>query len=38
MKGPMARLMERTSMIAAFGLGALGGICQFPCMGGRISW
>ncbi|MEK7144924.1 MAG: cytochrome c biogenesis protein CcdA [Patescibacteria group bacterium] len=33
-KGPMARLMEQTSMIAAFGLGALVGICQFPCMGG----
>ncbi len=31
---PMARLMERTSMIAAFLLGALVGICQFPCMGG----
>ena len=33
-KGPMARLMERTSLLAAFGLGALVGICQFPCMGG----
>ncbi|MDP1690259.1 MAG: cytochrome c biogenesis protein CcdA [bacterium] len=33
-KRPMARLMERASMIAAFGLGALVGICQFPCMGG----
>ncbi len=31
---PMARLMERTSIIAAFLLGALVGICQFPCMGG----
>lgn len=31
---PMARLMERTSMAAAFGLGVLVGICQFPCMGG----
>lgn len=31
---PMARLLERTSLIAAFGLGALVGICQFPCMGG----
>lgn len=33
-KRPMARLLEQTSMIAAFGLGALVGICQFPCMGG----
>jgi len=33
-KRPMARLMERTSMLAAFLLGALVGICQFPCMGG----
>src|SRR3989338_4468635 len=31
---PMARLMERTSMLAAFLLGALVGVCQFPCMGG----
>jgi len=31
---PMARLMEKTSYLAAFGLGALVGICQFPCMGG----
>ena len=31
---PMARLMERTSIIAAFLLGALVGVCQFPCMGG----
>jgi len=31
---PMARLMERTSLLAAFLLGALVGICQFPCMGG----
>ncbi|MBI2409627.1 hypothetical protein HYV30_01120 [Candidatus Kaiserbacteria bacterium] len=31
---PMARLMEQTSYVAAFGLGALVGICQFPCMGG----
>ncbi len=30
----MARLMERASMPAAFGLGLLVGICQFPCMGG----
>jgi len=33
-KRPMAQLMERTSIAAAFGLGALVGICQFPCMGG----
>jgi cytochrome c biogenesis protein CcdA len=32
--GPMAKLMEKTSILAAFGLGALVGICQFPCMGG----
>ncbi|MBI5140008.1 MAG: hypothetical protein HZA94_00985 [Candidatus Vogelbacteria bacterium] len=32
--GAMARLMERTSIFAAFGLGLLVGICQFPCMGG----
>jgi len=31
---PIARLMERTSMLAAFLLGALVGVCQFPCMGG----
>src|SRR3990167_56423 len=31
---PMAKLLERTSLAAAFGLGALVGICQFPCMGG----
>ncbi|OHB15251.1 MAG: hypothetical protein A2431_01760 [Candidatus Zambryskibacteria bacterium RIFOXYC1_FULL_39_10] len=30
----MAGLMEKTSFVAAFGLGALVGICQFPCMGG----
>jgi len=30
----MGRLMERTSLVAAFGLGLLVGICQFPCMGG----
>ena len=30
----MARLMERASFAAAFGLGLLVGICQFPCMGG----
>lgn len=33
-KGAMGRLMERSSVIAAFGLGILVGICQFPCMGG----
>src|SRR3989344_530583 len=32
--GPMARLLEGTSFAAAFGLGLLVGICQFPCMGG----
>jgi cytochrome c biogenesis protein CcdA len=26
--------MEQTSMVAAFLLGVLVGICQFPCMGG----
>lgn len=30
----MALLMEKSSMPAAFGLGLLVGICQFPCMGG----
>src|SRR3989344_2499508 len=30
----MGRLMEKTSLLAAFGLGLLVGICQFPCMGG----
>lgn len=30
----MGGLMERTSVVAAFGLGLLVGICQFPCMGG----
>lgn len=30
----MGRLMERASIPAAFGLGLLVGICQFPCMGG----
>ncbi len=33
-KRPMARLLEQASLAAAFGLGALVGICQFPCMGG----
>lgn len=31
---PMAALMEKTSAIAAFLLGVLVGVCQFPCMGG----
>ena len=31
---PMAALMEKASFPAALGLGALVGICQFPCMGG----
>ncbi len=31
---PMAALMEQASLPAAFGLGLLVGICQFPCMGG----
>ncbi len=30
----MAALMDKASIPAAFGLGALVGICQFPCMGG----
>ncbi|MFA5831818.1 MAG: cytochrome c biogenesis protein CcdA, partial [Candidatus Paceibacterota bacterium] len=30
----MAVLMEKASVPAAFGLGILVGICQFPCMGG----
>lgn len=33
-KGTMGRLMEKASFPAAFGLGLLVGICQFPCMGG----
>jgi len=33
-KKAMGKLMERSSMLAAFGLGILVGICQFPCMGG----
>lgn len=32
--GKMAKLMERASIPAAFGLGLLVGVCQFPCMGG----
>ena len=30
----MAQLMDKGSMPAAFGLGALVGICEFPCTGG----
>ncbi len=30
----MGGLMEKASFLAAFGLGLLVGICQFPCMGG----
>lgn len=30
----MAELMDKSSMPAAFGLGALVGICEFPCTGG----
>ncbi len=30
----MSGLMEKASFGAAFGLGVLVGICQFPCMGG----
>ncbi|MDO8492399.1 MAG: GAP family protein [bacterium] len=30
----MGELMEKASIPAAFGLGLLVGICQFPCMGG----
>lgn len=30
----MGSLMEKASFPAAFGLGVLVGICQFPCMGG----
>ncbi len=30
----MGRMMEKASLPAAFGLGLLVGICQFPCMGG----
>jgi len=32
--GAMSKLLERASFPAAFGLGILVGICQFPCMGG----
>lgn len=30
----MAQLMDKSSMPTAFGLGALVGICEFPCTGG----
>ena len=30
----MAKLMNRTSLAAALGLGALVGLCEFPCTGG----
>ncbi len=30
----MGKLMDKVSLPAAFGLGVLVGICQFPCMGG----
>ena len=30
----MGRLMEKASLPAAFALGLLVGVCQFPCMGG----
>lgn len=30
----MGTLMEKASIPAAFGLGILVGVCQFPCMGG----
>jgi len=30
----MGKLMEKASLLAAFGLGLLVGLCQFPCMGG----
>ncbi len=32
--GKMAKLMEVGSLPAAFGLGALVGVCEFPCTGG----
>src|SRR3989338_6836387 len=31
---PMAQLMEKGSLPAAFALGALVGLCEFPCTGG----
>lgn len=32
--GRMAALMEKASLPSAFGLGALVGLCEFPCTGG----
>lgn len=32
--GAMSNLIDKASIPAAFGLGLLVGICQFPCMGG----
>jgi len=32
--GAMSNLLGKASFLAAFGLGLLVGICQFPCMGG----
>lgn len=32
--GAMSNLLGKASFLAAFGLGILVGICQFPCMGG----
>ncbi len=32
--GAMGKLIDKGTMPAAFGLGLLVGICQFPCMGG----
>ncbi len=32
--GKIAALMEKTSLPAAFGLGVLVGLCEFPCTGG----
>lgn len=31
---PMAKLLERATVPAAFGLGLLVGLCEFPCTGG----
>lgn len=31
---PMSRLIDKASIPAAFALGGLVGICQFPCLGG----
>lgn len=33
-KSAMAKLMDKATFPAAFGLGMLVGVCQFPCMGG----